>query len=77
MDGINQPDDVVHGCVWKDPVAKIKDVAGPAFSTFQNSLDLFLNPINKTEKNHRVEISLNSDIVSNAAPGLPQVDSPI
>jgi hypothetical protein len=71
MDRINQPHDVVHRGVGKDPVAKIEDVAGPAFSTFQNSLDLFLDPFNGTEQNHRVEVSLDGHIVPNAAPGLP------
>ena len=73
VDEIHQSDHMIHGRVGKDPVAKVEDVAWPAFGSFKDPLDLSLNQVNRAEEKNGIEVSLDGHIISQPFPGLCQV----
>jgi hypothetical protein len=68
---------MVNRSIGKDAMAEVKDVTGPTLCAIENPFDLSLNEMDRTKENHRIEISLNGDIVPKTCPGLTNIHSPI
>ena len=63
--------------ILMDAMTKVKDMARSALYTIENPLDFLFNQMEGTKKDDRIEVPLNSDIISQAPPCLTQINSPI
>jgi hypothetical protein len=64
MDGFYEPDHMVDGSIRENSMAKIEDVAGPAFCPAEDAFGFPFDQFRGTEKNDGVEVALNRHIVS-------------
>src|SRR5660397_119822 len=74
---LNHRSCVFNGSLRQDAVAKIENMSGTIARTTQNPLDPRFNDLDGSEKCHRVQVPLDSHIMTKKRPGSSQIRAPI
>ena len=77
VDELHQGPDVIDGCCGEDSMAQIEHVSGLPSRAIQNLSGSLSNDGPGRHQGHRIEISLDTDVSSDAVPGVIQIRPPV
>src|SRR5262245_12777359 len=77
MNHVNHGDDVINRSLWQDAVTEIENMAGLTAGAAQYFAHPALDFFGRCEERDRIEVTLNSNIMSNRRPTCIEIDAPV